>query len=450
MVIQDLMEKIHESNIIQNNDITLQCNSSQVQTSKLFLASWSKFWKRLLLGFDTAEDVVIVLDVKKSVLNKLCKFLSTGKVNVSGAQDNIEVIEGLEMLLPDLDLSDQKKLVIEDVDFNDKETVMNTDCDEFKYEVTENFICNICLTYFSSKQKRDFHIENIHSKKKRFSCKVCAKIIYTKNGLDSHMKTHNRTSQHQCPECKQIYKNKSDLLKHCKSKHETKEKRRFDCSECDFTTNRVDNLYRHERNIHGSYNKKLDAISKTIEKKGEVKCSKCAKKFTDPKQAKEHFLQESCEPIKCKDCGKEFNKRADLNLHIRDVHTDKNFPCPLCDKVFKQMRNMNRHKKKCNLKENGSNKEMREEAGLERTKRKSKTDNKKLSENLTKAVKKNKDAAAVFTKSKTFGQILKRDIDDPTKSRLKQSIENCLNSLDMNEDNDSGEEDYGSDEGDFL
>ena len=178
MVIQDLMEKIHESNIIQNNDITLQCNSSQVQTSKLFLASWSKFWKRLLLGFDTAEDVVIVLDVKKSVLNKLCKFLSTGKVNVSGAQDNIEVIEGLEMLLPDLDLSDQQKLVIEDSEETGME--METDGDKFRYEVTENFICNICLTYFSSKQKRDNHIENIHTKKNRYKCQVCERSFTQK------------------------------------------------------------------------------------------------------------------------------------------------------------------------------------------------------------------------------------------------------------------------------
>ena len=139
-----------------------------------------------------------MIDVSKSVPNKVCEFLSTGKVNISGAQENIEVIEGLEILLPDLDLSDQQKLVIEDAEETDME--METDDDKFRYELTENFICNICLTYFSSKQKRDNHIENIHSKRNRYKCKICAKII-------SHMKTHISSSQHQCPDCQKIYKN---------------------------------------------------------------------------------------------------------------------------------------------------------------------------------------------------------------------------------------------------
>ena len=158
---------------------------------------------------------------------------------------------------------------------------------------------------------------------------------------------------------KKIFKNRSDLLKHCKSKghsyldtqqREQRQNRKFECNKCDFNTNRVDNLYRHERNVHGLYNKKLDAISETIAKRGEVKCSKCDKKFTDNKLAKEHFVRESCDLIKCTDCGKEFDKRADLLLHTRDVHSENKFPCPLCDKVFKQRRNMKRHHNKCKLK----------------------------------------------------------------------------------------------------
>lgn len=264
------------------------------------------------------------------------------------------MVEGLEMLLPDLDLGDQKKLVIEDIEDETEETIMKTDCDNFRYEVTKNFVCNLCLTHFSSKQKRDNHIENMHSKKKRFSSKVCAKIIYSKDGLVSHMNKHTRFFGHQCLYCQKSYKNESDLLKHVSSnhpRHGTEETRKFECSECYFTTKRVDSLYRHERNVHGLYNKNLDAISATLKKKGEVKCSKCDKKFTDPKQAKEHFLQESCDLIKCKDCGKVFKKREDLELHIRDVHTESNFSCPSCNKIFKQKRNMNRHHQKCKLKE---------------------------------------------------------------------------------------------------
>ena len=474
MVVENIIERIHQTHNTDNSDITLQSNNGKVHTSRLFLASWSKFWKEILLGYDNAEDIVIVIDVSKSVLNKLCEFLSTGKVNISGAQENIEVIEGLEMLLPDLEFSDQHKLIIEDTE----ETDMETDYDKFRYEVNENFICNICLTYFSTKQKRDNHIENIHTKKNRYKCKVCAKIIYSKDGLVSHMKTHTCSSKHQCPDCKEIYKNKSDLLRHIKSKghshlnkHEKEEKRKFECSECDFTTNRVDSLYRHERNVHGLYNKKLNAISRTIEKKGKVVCSKCSRKFTDIKLATEHFLQESCEPIKCKDCGKEFNKRADLKLHIRDIHTGKSFSCPTCDKVFKQIRNMNRHHKKCKLKETESNEEIRKGATLEKTpkrnkanrnKRKllSKTDTTKLTENKTEVVEKKKEAKKVVkycTISKTLIQTRKEEADQLKNPKSKhddddvwtQSIKNCLKSIDMKKDDDEVEN-YESDEGDYL
>ena len=53
---------------------------------------------------------MIVVDVDIAVLNKLGKFLSTGKVNISGTQEYIKVIEGLEMLLPDLDLKTNRNL----------------------------------------------------------------------------------------------------------------------------------------------------------------------------------------------------------------------------------------------------------------------------------------------------------------------------------------------------
>ena len=461
-MVQNIIQRIHETHNTENNDITLQCNNGNVHTTKLFLASWSKFWKEILLGFDNSEDIVIVIDVSRSVLNKLCKFLITGKVKISGAQENIEVIEGLEMLLPDLDLSDPQKLVIEDANILDEETDMDTDCDKFRFEVTESFICNICLKYFSSKQKRDNHIENIHTQSKRYSCNLCAKMIYSKDGLVSHMKTHTSSSQHQCPDCKKIYKNKSDLRRHFRStghsNNETAKKRKFDCSECDFTTTRVDNLYRHERDIHGLYNKKLDAISKTLEKKGEVKCSKCTKKFTDTKVAKDHFLQETCEPIKCKDCGQNFNKRADLKLHIRDVHTKNHFSCPTCDKVFNQKRNMNRHHKKCKLKESGSTEENVKGASLEKTTKTNKVNRnkrKQLSKTDTKevTVKKNKDLEKFVTKSKTFVQKRKKETEklNSTVIKLKQSIANCLESLDLKEDDDDDtEENYESDEGDYL
>ena len=65
------------------------------------------------------------------------------------------------MLLPDLDLSDQKKLVIEDANFEDEDT----DCDKYKYDVTENFICNLCLFIQKRKDTTAKFVQRLFSQK---------------------------------------------------------------------------------------------------------------------------------------------------------------------------------------------------------------------------------------------------------------------------------------------
>ena len=59
------------------------------------------------------------------------------------------------------------------------------------------------------------------------------------------------------------------------------------------------------------------------------------------------------------------------------------------------------------------------------------------------------DANTVSTKSKTFKQKLKKD---KKFTKLKESIENHLNSIEMKEDDydDAEDDDEGDDEGDFL
>ena len=133
-MLNHLIKSIQETKI---KDVTIQANNGKVSTTKLILASWSNFWKETLIDFDDSEDVLILIDVDKLILNKIYMFLTTGKVAISGPQENIDVIKGLEMLLPDLELSDQQKLTIEDTESNDEET--DTDFDKFTFDVKENY-----------------------------------------------------------------------------------------------------------------------------------------------------------------------------------------------------------------------------------------------------------------------------------------------------------------------
>ena len=59
MVVQNIIERIHQTHKTENSDITLQSNNGKVHTTRLFLASWSKFWKEVLLGLDNGEEIVV-------------------------------------------------------------------------------------------------------------------------------------------------------------------------------------------------------------------------------------------------------------------------------------------------------------------------------------------------------------------------------------------------------
>ena len=65
-MVNHLIKSIQETKI---KDITIQAKDGKVCTTKLILASWSNFWKEILIDFDNSEDVLIWIDVDKVVLN---------------------------------------------------------------------------------------------------------------------------------------------------------------------------------------------------------------------------------------------------------------------------------------------------------------------------------------------------------------------------------------------
>ena len=71
---KDLFKCIQETGHKENCDVTIKCRNGKVHTTKLILASWSTFWKEILLGFSSPEDITIVMDSDKLVLNKMYNF----------------------------------------------------------------------------------------------------------------------------------------------------------------------------------------------------------------------------------------------------------------------------------------------------------------------------------------------------------------------------------------
>uniref|UniRef100_A0A3Q4I0D0 Zinc finger and AT hook domain containing n=1 Tax=Neolamprologus brichardi TaxID=32507 RepID=A0A3Q4I0D0_NEOBR len=103
--------------------------------------------------------------------------------------------------------------------------------------------CPYCDSYFL-KNSSDFqqHIW-AHQGLKPYVCNVCDYAGRSKSNLKTHMNRHNTERRHLCDLCGKKFKSKVTLKSHRLS--HTDEGKRFQCSECDFTSVSKPSLLRH-------------------------------------------------------------------------------------------------------------------------------------------------------------------------------------------------------------
>merc|ERR1719318_2179956 len=116
-------------------------------------------------------------------------------------------------------------------------------------------------------------------------------------GLD----LNNEAVQFRCKECCKEYKYEKSLALHIKNIH--LKQFSLSCSECDFKTNKQDRLTEHTRIHTGEMHYACDSC--------EYRCS-----------ARSSFYKhtQTHKPTLCKECGKEFQTKEGLSLHIKSIH----------------------------------------------------------------------------------------------------------------------------------
>jgi len=236
-----------------------------------------------------------------------------------------------------------------------------------------DFICSLCARRFTFESSCIRHQK--YHEKRIYSCPDCGKSFIKHQHLKTHSYMHTKVAPYKCDQCEKRFtvpsklkrhskvhegyacefegcstskfEKWSDLRKHCASEHKTFVK----CDDCGKQFRLHSELKRHERKH--SNNDRLCPIDG------------CEMRMAGRKLAahlsKEHFISGSWDSIEkvgsngsfnCHQCSAVFDKKGNLEQHIRSVHlvkpetTRTDLICPIegCNRVFSKAYKLKYHK----------------------------------------------------------------------------------------------------------
>lgn len=141
-----------------------------------------------------------------------------------------------------------------------------------KHENIFRHKCKVCNKTFNSKSSLKKHESVIHSPKsaKSFPCENCGKKFLYKSALNAHLKTHKTVKDILvCEECNQTFTNSKSLGRHLENHRKNI---KYECSICNISSLRKDNIVRHLRNVHEhkkDYGKFFKVVSQESPQKSE-------------------------------------------------------------------------------------------------------------------------------------------------------------------------------------
>merc|ERR1719233_759963 len=185
----------------------------------------------------------------------------------------------------------------------------------------KDFWCSNCgILYWSYNDLRD-HILKKHTVSKMFQHKF-------RKDYRCFIKTPLKTTNTKCYECSSTFISVKKLHIHMESVHYGQS---FACDECGEIFTRKDSLHRHRVTSH------------TRENFGsKFECEECCQQFSRKDKLKRHI---ETVHLVCKYCGKQFVKKKRLDIHLRGAHETDLIRCDVCDKVFVDEDDYERHEK---------------------------------------------------------------------------------------------------------
>jgi len=193
---------------------------------------------------------------------------------------------------------------------------------------TKPFECKDCKKRFSTKQHLNNHRLIQHENPNAFQCKVCKKNLSCKKTLKNHLQTHeeNPAKPFKCLKCLKSFRLKELLKLHQMNKHS--DSKPFACDLCAMKFS-IFHQIRNHIEIH--------------KKEKRFKCEICLKSFAFKTDFNVHMERHAGVKIKCDLCDAEFLTKNALNQHKHFVHSDRLFKCGKCDYVGKNSKLLREH-----------------------------------------------------------------------------------------------------------
>ena len=221
------------------------------------------------------------------------------------------------------------------------------------WEPIENLYCHDLIEEFEKNHEtnrngdRNYVPENVErhgikkevkgNVKKEHKCDVCDEVFYSKKDLISHFDSqHEDLQRFKCDKCQEKFGTSKQLKSHGKLHHqeiknEPEDGQDLKCHLCNYVESRFSSPLELKTHIFKNHDI-MKNIRQTAD--GGYDCDRCGKYFNDRKNLKVHIynIHEGRRDYKCETCGKSFQTAQSKRKHVQIIHEGKSdFKCDLCN-----------------------------------------------------------------------------------------------------------------------